>query len=178
MRHYYNNNIDIAEIAMGIKVEGNNPLLKDVMRLARLWHSDKEGARKLLSYEYDTRNNNSTILCDINYDSTGNYTIVEIAIGRGCISTDVLNAKISLVYSSILNLASTKLELWTSGSVSRNDLLGVLAKMNYEGTFKLLGEDYLELSMKNIDINQVMNYLKSIEVSTNLRQYKAVNSSW
>ena len=51
MRHYYNSEVDINNIVTGITVEGNNPIVKDVISLVRLWSSDKNGARKLLSYE-------------------------------------------------------------------------------------------------------------------------------
>lgn len=178
MEHYFNSDISIKEIARALNAENNNPLVKDVMRIARLWHEDKNGSRKLLSYEYDERNNRGTFLCNIEYDSTGNYTSAIITVGRGCIASDILYSNINLIYSAILHLASTKLELRTTGSVSRNDVLGVVGALKYDGSFQLKGNDYIELSMKNININQTMNCIKSIEKSYSTRNYTAVTMDW
>lgn len=178
MRHYYNSSNDMSAIAREFAVEVNNPLIKDIVRLARLWHSDKSGARRTLSWEYDNRDNTGTLMVNINYNENGSYTIATIAIGRGCISSDIINTRIGFNYSSILNSASTKITIETIDSVAMTKVLNILSKSNYDDSFYLRENNLLEVNFKNVNLNQVMNIITSIKESFDSGQYKSLNNNW
>ena len=178
MEHYYNSTDDLNAIVRELSVEQNNPLLKDIIRLARLWHTDKSSAKKMLSYEYDMRREQGTMLNKIEYNNTGTYTTSTLLIGRGCLCNDITQAKIILNYSSILNTASTRLAIQTTGSVALGDVLNVIAKVGFEGPFQIINDNYVEICFKNINLNSVLTILKSLEASYEAGYYKTVQSSW